>query len=100
MTDGFQSEKREPTPEERKQKLEREQLSRSFKKIFLQTGPDGKLVLSDIVNRCHVFGITFNAHNAKLQDFAEGERNIGNYILAQCEMQDTEKLKQLQEKEI
>ena len=84
------------TPEEQKQKLEREQLSRSFKKVFLQTGPDGQLVLKELVNRCHVFGITFNAHNAKLQDFAEGERNIGNYILAQCEMQDIEKLKQLQ----
>ena len=98
MDDAFQPEKRPETPEEHKQRLEREQLGRSYKKVF--SGPDGDLVLRDLVKMTHVYGITFNAHNQKLQDFAEGERNIGNYILVKIEMQDREKIKQLTEKEI
>jgi hypothetical protein len=92
----FEPEERETTLEEKQQKLEREQLARSYKKQF--SGPDGLLLLHDLLARCHIFHSTFN-QNGKLQDFSEGQRAIGLYIIGQLEIADLEKLKNITQEE-
>lgn len=81
------------TEDEKRQQLEREQLLRSYQKIF--STREGKFVLWDLLSRCHILHSTFRAENTKIQDFLEGERSIGLYVLAQMEVADIEGLKEL-----
>lgn len=60
-----------------KNKLENEELLRAYR--FLMEHPAGKMVLWDIMSRCHIFETTFTGNSRTF--FAEGERSIGLYVL-------------------
>ena len=60
-----------------KQKLENEELLRAYK--FVQEHPAAKMVIWDILSRCHVFDCTFTGNSRTF--FLEGERSIGLYLL-------------------
>ncbi len=87
------TETREPTPDEINQKLEREQRDRSYIKFF--STPDGKIILKDILTQCNIFHLTFRSHNPKEQDFLEGKRAIGLYLIARIPNRDLAELKEL-----
>lgn len=58
-------------------KLENEQLIQAYK--FIQEHPAGKMVIWDILSRCHIFDCTFTGNSRTF--FLEGERSIGLYVL-------------------
>ena len=60
-----------------KSKLENEELLRAYS--FLMEHPAGKMVLWDIMSRCHIFETTFTGNSRTF--FLEGERAIGLYVL-------------------
>ena len=84
------------TEKDRKHKLEDEQLTRSYKRVL--NTPDGRLMYKDLLSKCHVFHSTFD-NNQKLQDYREGRRSIGLYLISRGELETIESLKDL-EKEI
>ncbi len=76
-------------------KLKRDQLGRSYKKVF--SGADGKLVLDDLLSSLHLFHSTFRGDNGKVQDYLEGRRSVALYIISQLEIADIGKIKKLKE---
>ena len=60
-----------------KNKLENEELLRAYS--FLAEHPAGKMVLWDVLSRCHIFESTFTGNSRTF--FQEGERSIGLYVL-------------------
>lgn len=89
---GFDSLGRKESIEEQNRRLELEQEGRSYKRLFAT--PDGKVVLKDLLRECHIFVSTFR-QNGKVQDFLEGKRAIGLYLLARIEKQDLEEIKNI-----
>ena len=43
---------------------------------------EGRYIVNAIIEMAHSFEISFNADNPRLTDFREGERNIGNKLIA------------------
>lgn len=97
----FYREERKPTALEIKQRLEREQLHRSYKKLFQDGGVVSKqeagMVLNDLLNQCKIFHSTFFKDNTKVQDFLEGKRSVGLYIIGQLQIADLEAINKLKE---
>ena len=73
-----------------------ERLAKAYKRLFKSGTADATLVYRDLIERCHIFHSTFRVESGKRQDFMEGERNIGLYLIAQCEMEDIDALKALE----
>lgn len=67
------------------------QLIEDAKKTF--STPHGKRILWHLLERCHVFSTTFTGNSRGF--FLEGERNVGLYLLALCEMNDPEGMEQV-----
>ena len=57
--------------------------------------PDGRRFIWWILSQCHIFKISFNL-NTKLEDFQEGERNIGLEVLNRLNEADIGAFAQLQ----
>lgn len=74
---------------------EEEQLARSYKRI-LET-PHGKQVYKDLLAKCQVFHNSFRSESQKLQDFIEGRRSIGLYVMHRCEFENVSDFKKLEE---
>ena len=92
----FENAERPATPVEKRQKEARERLAKAYKRLFKSGTADATLVYRDLIERCHIFHGTFRVESGKRQDFMEGERNIGLYLIAQCEMEDIGALKALE----
>lgn len=76
-------------------KLENEELIRAYR--FVQEHPAAKMVIWDILSRCHVFDCTFTGNSRTF--FLEGERAIGLYLLFMLQVgnafEDIQKLREL-----
>ena len=97
MDDAFgEFTERPATPAEKRQSEAHERLSKAYRRLFKSGTADAEMVYRDLLKRCHVFHSTFRADSTKRQDFMEGERNIGLYLIAQCETGEIDALKALE----
>ena len=57
-----------------------QKLADAYKQVF---GSDaGRMVLADLLTRCHVLGSTFEPGDPTTTSFREGERNVALHICA------------------
>lgn len=92
MNDIFSLEQsnKEINDEEKKLRL-REMLD--IKKILEL--PQGRRFIWSLLTKCHIFRSSFN-YNTKQEDFDEGERNIGLFVLGKVNEANKEAFSQMQ----
>jgi len=88
--DPYSQEKQKAKGEAQQKRIEQVELAKKYKRLFLESGEEGKEVLQDLFSRCHVFNSTMTGNSWTY--FREGERNIGLQLL---EMLDIGKYEQL-----